>query len=230
MRSFRAATRSRSRRRGCSAEFELAAGEAKTLELELAAAPIVRLWCIDASNGAPLQPQLIVRRRSDSDAWDSAQFRWSEEACVLRTDPGSFELGVRAQGFITGLARIEVQPGVNEAVVELTPTQNIELQVTLWCDGAEMPISADEWSRARLRDPAGRDAVVSVSVGTGTGSPACCRETATARLVVGAPGEYDLQLELPPQFRGPVTKQVTVDPAGSSLLIELERIPSTAQR
>jgi hypothetical protein len=218
---------------GCSAEFDLVAGEAKTLELALAAAPIVRLWCLDASNGLPVKPSLIVWRAAPAEssaAWSSTQFRWAEDASVLRMDPGAFEIGVRAQGFITELSQIEVQPGVNEAVVELTPTQSIELQVTLWCDGAEMPISADEWSRARLRDQAGRDAVASVSVGTGSGNGECCRETATARLVVGAPGQYDLQLALPPQFRGPVTKRVTVDAAGSSLSIELERISSTALR
>lgn len=217
---------------GCSAEVELAVGEARFLELTLAAAPKLRLWCVDTSNGAPVEPDLIVFRRASAasaDSWREAPIRGADGAFLVRTEEGPIELGVRASGFLTARSIVDVRPGENDAVVELVPSQGIELRVVLRCEDAELPISTEDWARVRLVDPGGHDSIQGVRVGTGTDDSGCCLESPVATFIVGAPGEYELHFEPPRQFRGPVSKSVRLEATGADLAIDIERFPFGAR-
>lgn len=213
---------------GAAGEVDVVPHQTAVLALALAPAPRLRLWCLDSIEGSSLRPSRVHWRPAEPGApgvWREAPPLWDGQASTLRTSAGRVEIVVLVDGFADVKETVDVAPEWTERSLTFERAGSIPLRLDFRCEGAELPLPADDWARLRVFDARGESALRSVSLTDGPGDAGCCRESAGGVLMLDRPGAYELVIEPIPGFRAPARVPVEVSREGATLTLEFERDP-----
>ncbi|MEM7307611.1 MAG: hypothetical protein AAF682_13115 [Planctomycetota bacterium] len=186
-----------------SIDVDVRSGSTTSALLVVPPLPKLKLWPVDATDGAPVQPDVVLWRPRGAPDWRQAP----HGALLLGVARGGVEVGVVAAGYRTYVAELELDTEWREELVELERAELRPLVVRLSRGGASVPAPDAAWSATTVTDLAGRPVLATVQAHRG----ADARDGASALFLLEGPGPYRLTLGEVPGFARAPTRLVPAD-------------------